>query len=200
MTEGRCFTAHQPVHPAFAPCVRHPGVLDLGPDRLAYVLQEVGVGRIVEDSVRSQIARVQGEQGGDGGEAHHCSPRGRQHAAGVDKTGGADEIDGKDLPPVRHGGRHAGGVRDGTERTELRDPGTEAGHPPFVPHVEDEGLDLGSVARSRQHVRLCGQQHLVPVDQQEDVDHVGHACGTRRAHTAGCSRHDPYCHAQLPIR
>ena len=112
---------------------------------------------------------------------------------------GPDEIDGEDLPPVRHGRRQAGGVRHGAQRAELRHPGRQAGDPPGILHVEDEGLQLGSVAGGRQHVRLGGQQHLVPVDQHEDVDHVGHALGTRRAHAAGRSRHDADCHAQAPV-
>ena len=75
----------------------------------------------------------------------------------------------------------------------------EAGDPACILHVEDEGLQLGSTSGSSQDVGLCGQQHLVPVDQQEDVDHIGQARRTRRAHAAGRSRHDPDCHAQFPV-
>ena len=87
---------------------------------------------------------------------------------------------------------------DGPQRAELRHPGRQAGDPAGILHVEDEGLQLGAMTGGRQHVRLGGQQHLVPVDQHEDVDHVGHALGTRRAHAAARSRHDADCHVQLP--
>ena len=65
---------------------------------------------------------------------------------------------------------------------ELRHPGRVPSHPPGSFYVQDEGPPPGAMTGGRQHVRLGGQHRLVVIDEQEGIDHVGHALGARCAH------------------
>ena len=110
---------------AFRPRVGHARILDLG-HGLVELVQEPGGQWIVEHGVGRHIVRSQREERRHGAEADDGRPLRRQRQAGVDEQRGADEVDGQDLPPVRHGGRHAGSMGDGPQRAELCGPGHEA--------------------------------------------------------------------------
>ena len=62
------------MHAALRPGVGHAGILDLRPDGVADLLEEIGGQRIVEHGIGRQVVRLQREQGGHRGEADDGGP------------------------------------------------------------------------------------------------------------------------------
>ena len=122
------------------------------------------------------------QQRRDRREAHDGRAHRRQREEGVDEQRRPDEVDRDDLAPVGHGRGHAGRMGDGAQRAQLRCPRRQAGDTFGVLDVEPEGLDLRRRTARREALRRFGEDELVAVDQQQDVDHVRNSFGTGPPH------------------
>ena len=124
------------------------------------------------------VGLTQCEQRRNRRKAHDGRPRGRQLEAGVDEQRRPHEVDRDDLPPVGHGRGDTGDVGDGPQPAQLRRPRRQSGDAVAVLDVEPERLDLCRSAARREALCGLGQDQLVAVDQQQDVDHLSNPFGT----------------------
>jgi len=191
LAEPHGLPPHQAVHATFAPRVGHPGSSIAGPTASWILSRTDGSDR--RGQCQRKVSLVQGEQ---------CRHR-READDAVPAPPTPGSLTSRAVPirlMVRicaspHGGdTPARAPRPATDRA--RPPGRETGNPPD-PSRRGRRLHLRAMT-APPACRLGGQQHFVPIDQHEDIDHAGIRRRTPR-HAAGCSRHDADCHVLLPV-